>query len=1000
MKFKLFHLIFALFFLGLSFCIYNYSCQIIVSPTNSNSIEVYQEEYNSKENPQARRDYEFKMLKDPATGEIPSGIHHRSIRIAQKTSEFKLKEHAGQKSIPTIIVTSKGPNNYGGRTRALAFDVRNSQIVIAGGVSGGIFRSTNNGEDWTRVTPAGILHNMTAIAQDTRSGHQDTWYVGTGERLGNSAGGGGATYLGYGIWKSINNGLTWSSLSSTQNGAQQNWDNDFDYVSKILVSPTNGDVFVMGGEVLKRSTDGGTSWLNELGDSGTDNGKPGDIVYNINSSKYYVAIDGTASTSAGVWSSSDGDNWLQLRTPNQLNANGVKRIVLSNVAYTSEVLVMCQLSTSHNCGGATSEVGLYHFDGTSTWTDHTGNISDCASGSTSPKSISLQGGYNMCITTKPNDPNFVYLGGVEVFRYNLSTNEYVFIGGSQLAASTTNLHVDNHILIFEDNNTLWAGNDGGIRNANVIGTLNGDGFIWNSKNKNYVTYQYYDADIHPSIGSAFLAGAAQDNAFTIQPTSAQALEVGPTVDGTAVGVISGSSFSTYAIIAAFQNGGLTHIENGTEKDIEPTGKTQGFNTKIHLDDDNRKILYYPDSSPGLLRTRDANQVSNSISNNADLNWENLPGVVSGDQISAMATSRNVQFGGAYTSSDSNRKLYFGTESGDVFRLNDPAFGSANNAAINITPSGSSGFVSDLAVNPMDDKEVIVSYSNYGVVSVWHTNDASVSNPSWTNVEGAENTVVQISSARSVSIVNTNGSKVYLVGTSAGLYGTDDLSVAVPVWTMVGANTSLDIGMAVCSEMRHRTTDNNMALGTHGNGLFLIEFPTILPIDLSSFEGEATIKGNRLNWTTLSEVNNKGFEIQRSLNGNNFEEIGFLDGAGNTSGQQSYELLDTEIEEGIRYYRLKQIDLNGAFTYSEIIKIYRESQADIEFSIYPNPVVNTLTIKNGMGIASIYAVSGQKMLTINLRNNNEEIDVTGLPKGMYVISLETENTGVVTKSFVK
>ncbi|MFK7934105.1 MAG: WD40/YVTN/BNR-like repeat-containing protein, partial [Saprospiraceae bacterium] len=516
-----------------------------LQPTTSsnNRINIDQEEAE-KENPTARMEAEFKMLKNPATGKIPRGIQQRAVNTALKTPAFQLPKHPNQKTLPNITVTERGPNNYGGRTRAFAFDVRNSNIMIAGGVSSGIFRSTDNGSNWTRVTPAGMIHNLTAIAQDTRAGQQDTWYVGTGEKNGNSAEAEGATYLGFGIWKSTDNGLTWAPLASTQNNDLESFDDDFDFISRIIVNPNNGDILVVTGEVLKRSSDNGANWIDELGNSLANEGNNGDIIYNAASSRFYVALHGQASQDAGVWSSPDGDNWTQVRTPTQLNANGVGRMVLANVANTPGIVVMSQLSTAFSCTGGSSEAGLHHFDGTSTWTDHTDKISDCAGGSTSPKGISLQGAYNMCITTKPNDANLVYFGGVEIFRYNLSTNAYDFIGGSQLAANATNLHVDNHLLMFEDNTTLWAGNDGGIRSTNAEGTLNSAGFVWSNKNTDYVTYQYYDGDIHPTSGSNFLAGAAQDNAFTIQPTNAQALEVGPTADGIAVGILSGTSFTS------------------------------------------------------------------------------------------------------------------------------------------------------------------------------------------------------------------------------------------------------------------------------------------------------------------------------------------------------------------------------------------------------------------------------------------------------------------------
>jgi len=132
------------------------------------------------------------MTKDPATGTIPEGIFEaeraQANAIVQQQRSLNLPDQASYSFV--------GPDNLGGRTRTLAYDVRfngaGNQIILAGGVSGGVFKSTDNGATWVRKSPTGQHFSCTSIAQDPRVGFQDTWYYAVGEAFGNSASATGA----------------------------------------------------------------------------------------------------------------------------------------------------------------------------------------------------------------------------------------------------------------------------------------------------------------------------------------------------------------------------------------------------------------------------------------------------------------------------------------------------------------------------------------------------------------------------------------------------------------------------------------------------------------------------------------------------------------------------------------------------------------------------------------------------------------------------------------
>ena len=134
--------------------------------------------------PQERLDWEFKLLRDPATNKIPKNIRAKELQFSRTipNAELLRKKSLNKTNKFFDIGTWKsiGPENIGGRTRALAIDVSDntSNTILAGWVSGGMWRSTNGGTSWTRVTTLPQLASVTTLAQDTRSGKTNIWYYG------------------------------------------------------------------------------------------------------------------------------------------------------------------------------------------------------------------------------------------------------------------------------------------------------------------------------------------------------------------------------------------------------------------------------------------------------------------------------------------------------------------------------------------------------------------------------------------------------------------------------------------------------------------------------------------------------------------------------------------------------------------------------------------------------------------------------------------------------
>jgi Secretion system C-terminal sorting domain len=171
----------------------------------------------------------------------------------------------------------------------------------------------------------------------------------------------------------------------------------------------------------------------------------------------------------------------------------------------------------------------------------------------------------------------------------------------------------------------------------------------------------------------------------------------------------------------------------------------------------------------------------------------------------------------------------------------------------------------------------------------------------------------------------------------------------------------------------------------------------LPIELSNFQ--AANKGNRniLTWTTLTELNNKMFKIERSYDGKNFTEIGEVKGAGTTEFPRSYTFYD-EGPLSISYYRLRQIDFDGKTKPSNIVSVSLNKNSDI--TLFPNPTkdkiaFNTTAFEPNRVV--VYNNLGQIVMDKTYQIN--ELDVSSLPTGLYVLELTSDNLKV-NKRFVK
>lgn len=172
---------------------------------------------------------------------------------------------------------------------------------------------------------------------------------------------------------------------------------------------------------------------------------------------------------------------------------------------------------------------------------------------------------------------------------------------------------------------------------------------------------------------------------------------------------------------------------------------------------------------------------------------------------------------------------------------------------------------------------------------------------------------------------------------------------------------------------------------------------VLPVSLVSFYGKANGKTNILSWATASESNSSIFEIQRSADGIAFEKIGEVNGAANSNSVKQYQFIDNKLLAEKYYYRLKQIDVDGRYSVSNIILLLNK-QVVSDVIVFPNPVVYKATIlfkTNMVGEEFIlFNSNGQTIAKLIANGNSAAIDLTGKPAGLYL--LVNKKLGTTTK----
>lgn len=783
------------------------------------------EKEDGEASPEGRFEYMLKRLADPNTGEMPEGIRMRELSFAST-----LPKAHGQRDELSLSFDHLGPYNVGGRTRAFAIDQTNVATYFAGGVSGGMWRSTDAGETWHRVTAPEDHSAVSCIAQDPRFGKTSTWYYGSGETVGNSASKSySAFFRGNGIYKSTDGGQSWTSLSSTV--AEPQKASDWDAVFRIVVDPVRNDsdiVYAALQRGIMRSTDGGTSWTQVLGGNGGGNAAFSDIAV-TSTGIYYAAISTDANGQAGLWRSEDGINWAMI-TPGGFPASHERTLIS---IYGGDENVVYFFSATPGFGTIGNSLWKYRYvsgDGSGTggqWINRSSGLPN--------HDLNLYSGYCQVLGVKPDNEDIVFVGGTNLYRSDngfLDTFNTVHCGGYAIDWDTNysyrqgTHYPDQQFIAFDPTNPdrMISTADGGIFRSDSCGAPT---WVWQPLNNGYVTSQFYGIAIdHGTIGSEEVMGGLQDRGTFWTDTK---------------------DFETPWVSIRGADGAYVAIEDGGEHYYT---STQYANIRrMSLDDsgnvvDNFKVMP-PDmpkgSGSGLLFVHPftLDPVQNNIMYLPYENevWRNDNLALSEDEdlspwlkthavtgtITAIAASENPQ-----------GVLYVGTNSQRIYRMEDVHTNSFSAVELVSTGITGGGWTSCIAIDPQDADKVIVVYSNYNAISLWYTEDGG---ENWEAIEGnlkgnsdpnVPPSLYYIGdgpSMRWAEIVHTSSGPVYFLGTSVGLFSTRALNGDSTVWTQQGSET---IGNVVVDMLDYRASDQWLVVGTHGNGIYASNIEFITP----------------------------------------------------------------------------------------------------------------------------------------------------------------------------
>ncbi len=351
-------------------------------------------------------------------------------------------------------------------------------------------------------------------------------------------------------------------------------------------------------------------------------------------------------------------------------------------------------------------------------------------------------------------------------------------------------------------------------------------------------------------------------------------------------------------------------------------------------------------------------------------------------------------------------VVFETELKSIYFLDSNTGYAAGGTSIMKTTNGGGNWFVQQTLSGFSLRDIVFTNNTTGYVTAWYTGVPHYTAVFKTTNSGSSWNEISLGIDEDLSgLYFTDELNGWAVGRESG---TGDV-LALIYRTTDGGNNWVKQNIPsfdALSEVFFVNATKGWAVGSLGT-ILTTEITT--PVELNSFTAKVDNKDIVLNWQTATETNNSGFEILRSdQNESNWDQIGFIEGNGTTSNESNYSFIDRNLSIGKYEYKLKQIDYDGSFEYSNVVDI--NISGPTQFSLYqnyPNPFNPTTAIKYNLPenlnvVITFYNQLGEEVMKIqegdqNAGTYNLSVDFSDLPSGVYIYRLNANNSN---KNFVQ